>query len=463
MQEKSTILNLQNEFASIFLSFKLAIQPTKLVIGLLAVSAICIVGWLMDLKPTVTVLKNTAGRTLATELDIYLQNPELVREFISKKADKSEQLPKINLRTRRRQPVSKDAQSSIAGKNRQGLFSTLWHFNSNRFHVALVAISEFDIVAFKKAVNELLVAAKWALKFHFMYSAVFLLISLALTAVAGGAICRITALQFALNEKPGITQALKFSIGKFKSFFLAPILPLFFVAIAAVVMMIVGLIANLPWLGELFLALMMPAVLIAGTFATLFIVGGILGAILLYPAIAYEASDCFDALSRAYHYTCKKPWRTIFHTVTAGLYGALCYIFVRFFIFLLLFTSRFLLDAFIWVNNKSGTEKIDALWPKPTFFTLITDNLANPENLFQDISAFIIRIVLLLVVGLLVAFIVSFFFSASTVIYALIRQNVDGTATATIKNGFGNNDIKSHNNSGYCKQMPKSTPDAQTD
>ena len=69
-------------------------------------------------------------------------------------------------------------------------------------------------------------ALVWAFTHHTVYSVVFLTIVLVILSLAGGAICRIAALQFARGARPGLRQALRFSRRKLASLVAAPIGPL---------------------------------------------------------------------------------------------------------------------------------------------------------------------------------------------------------------------------------------------
>ena len=62
---------------------------------------------------------------------------------------------------------------------------------------------------------------------------------------------------------------------------------------------------------------------------TLVLLGTVGGFNLMYPTIAVEGSDSFDAISRTFSYVYARPWRMLFYTLVAIVYGALCYLFVR--------------------------------------------------------------------------------------------------------------------------------------
>jgi hypothetical protein len=68
------------------------------------------------------------------------------------------------------------------------------------------------------------------------------------------------------------------------------------------------------------------------------------------------------------------------------------------------------------------------MWPIPTFPDFLGSASANPPNWSTSIGAFLIYVWVLVVVGLIVSFVISFYFSASTIIYALMRNRVDRIA-----------------------------------
>ncbi len=120
-----------------------------------------------------------------------------------------------------------------------------------------------------------------------------------------------------------------------------------------------------------------------------------------------------------------------FYTAVAMVYGAICYIFVRFFAFLLLWSTRWflLLGVEIWAKIiGKETNKVAAIWPAPSFVNLSAATDLAEANWPEVFPAFIVQLFLLVIVGLLVSFILSFYFSANTIIYSLMRNKVDGTA-----------------------------------
>ncbi len=390
-------------FPKIFKTFRMAIQPTKLIIAFLALAIICLAGWIMDFSETVVAAEGAQGKI--TELDIYMTNPAQVDSYIE----------------------------GFKGKSRGlGVFSTLWHFAATKFQGAVDSVFAFDIPGVMKNIADYFKAVEWALRHHFVYCIIFFVIKLAVISIAGGAICRIAALQFARGEKPGLTEALRFSTKRFTSFFTAPLVPVGIIIFIGLFIFLLGLIGNIPWAGELIMGIFVLLALIAGALIAVVLIGAFAGFNLMFPAVAYDGSDCFDAISRSFSYVYAKPWRMGFYTAIAAVYGAICYTFVRFFTFLLLGITHRTLQLGVWVENSKEVDKLTAIWPKPEFMNLLGSSNVVTTNWAESLAAFLVLLCLLGVVGLVVSFIISFYFSANTIIYSLMRNKVDNTAVEDI-------------------------------
>ena len=195
----------------------MSIQPTKLIIIFLALCIICLAGWLMDFSRT--VVARGEGVTAVTELQVYIDSPNLFQHFIETNKELTD--------------------------NRKGVFSTLWHFAAARFHGAVGSLFTRDVAGLSKNIRDCFRAAGWALRYHSLYYVIFFVIKLAVISVAGGAVCRITALQFAQGEKPGLTEAIRFSAKRFASFFTAPLAPLGIIAFMGLFIFLLGLAGNI--------------------------------------------------------------------------------------------------------------------------------------------------------------------------------------------------------------------------
>jgi hypothetical protein len=301
---------------------------------------------------------------------------------------------------------------------RAGVFSTLWDFAARQFHAAIMP---FDNVGLVECIVRCAQTLVWAFKYHTIYSIVFFGVVLVVLSPAGGAICRLTALEFARDERPGLGRAWRFVRRKFASLVVTPVVPLIIALLLGLPIIALGALGNIPYAGELIIGLLLPLALGLAPFIAVVLIGAAAGLNLMFPAIAYEDSDSFDAIGRSFSSVYARPWRMGFYILMAAVYGAACYLFVRFFALLLLWVTR----GFLQIGIRDG--KLLAIWPEPSLDNLLGTAAAAPETWSLWLGAFLLRIWVLGVVGLMVSFVISFYFTVGTIIYALMRNRVDGT------------------------------------
>lgn len=321
----------------------------------------------------------------------------------------------------------------------QGLFSTLLHYEAARLADIARAAYEWNWTGglaandqrapgIIKSVQRFFTAAPaWAFGQHWFYFTLWFLMFLAVWAVFGGAIARISAVQVARDEKLSVRQALRFSLSKFWSFFSAPLIPLGIVLLVGIICALGGLLTNVPFIGPILVGLMFFLALAAGVVMTLVLLGAGGGLNLMYPTIAVEGSDSFDAISRSFSYLYARPWRMAFYTAVAIAYGALTYLFARLFVYLTLLTTRFFAGWLVFTHADSRQGLWEVLFPAPNFWSLPPDIDFMTLGGGEVLGAFLMSVWIFLMIGLLGAFLISFYFSANTVIYYLMRREVDAT------------------------------------
>jgi hypothetical protein len=386
----------------------MAIQPTKLIITSAALALICISGWIMDFSNSVAVTRDDNNKILISELQVYMASPT--------PADAREGIKRLRERN-----------------HRSGVFRILWRAAATHFKNAVNSVFRHDILGVVNNINAFFKSLEWAIKYHLIYCTIFFVIVLAVLSATGGSICRIAALQNAQGEKPGLSEAVRFSTKRFKSLFTAPLVPAFIILIVGIFIFALGLLGNIPIAGEIIIGLGMPAAMFAGTLIAVVLLGALAGFNLMFPAVAYDGSDGFDSISRSFSYVYSKPWRMLFYSSVAAIYGSISYTFIRLIAFLALSVTRTFLQVVTWTKNSVGqANKIDAIWPKPDFINLFgTSNVAAVTS-SEKIAHFLIYICVLVIVGLVVSFIISFYFSANTIIYSLLRKKVDNTEITDI-------------------------------
>jgi len=140
--------------------------------------------------------------------------------------------------------------------------------------------------------------------------------------------------------------------------------------IGLIVAVVAGLVLLIPWLGEIIVGALFFLALAAGFVMTLVLIGTAGGFNLMYPTIAVEGSDSFDAISRSFSYVYAKPWRMLFYSAVALAYGAITYLFVRLFIYLTLLLTWFFVGLFVFRHVGSDENLWPALMPRPSFISL---------------------------------------------------------------------------------------------
>ncbi len=394
-------------FPNIFRAFRMAIHPRKMVISFLGVLLVTLAGLALDLTETVVVAPSQS-----TELDQYVQSKAAFERFIQNQSDEG---------------------------FRTGVFLTLVKFGVERFEAILGTLQHLGVESIFVVIDNLgqgFKAIEWAFRYHLLYSILFFAVMLAVSAVTGGAICRMAALEFAQEERPGLVESLRYGIRRFVSFYGAPLTPVAIVAGFGSLIFVLGLLGNIKYVGEILVGLSMPLILIAGVLMMLVILGTLGGLNLMFPTIAFENSECFLAVNNSFRYVFARPWRLGFYTGVALVYGAISYAMTRFFVFgLLLSAYRFLELGFLEDNAK-----LLRLWQEPRFESLYTLTLPNHEIVTESIGAMLIQVSVLSIIGLLVAYVVSFCFSANTIIYALMRKRVDNIDLTQVKSIYDEDD-----------------------
>jgi len=279
-------------------------------------------------------------------------------------------------------------------------------------------------------------AKVWLAVLHPFYAILFLvLICLPTWAFFGAAICRIAALEATRDERLPISKALAFARDKFWSFVAAPLLPLGIVIILGALMWIGGVIGALPGFGTFVAPLFLFLAILGGLVIALIVVGLVLGAPLMYPTIAVEGSDAFDAVSRSFSFVGERIWRSLLYGGIALVYGSICFVFVKLVARIALVAVHFFVGLSMNWGSASGphgniAHKLDAMWHAPAldFSTPFYGDFSQSE--VTGWSAFGRFLIALWVYGLfavVAGFLISYYHSASTLIYLLLRRDVDAT------------------------------------
>jgi len=273
-----------------------------------------------------------------------------------------------------------------------------------------------------------------------VYFLLALLWTLATWAYFGGAITRMAAVQVARKEKISLPEALRFTRSHLLSYFSAPLIPLIGILIFCILLLIFGLLQNLiPVVGDIVVGgLGWPLVLLAGLIMAIILVG-LVGWPMMYATISAEGSDSFDALSRSYSYVLSNPWQYLWYSLVALAYGAVVVFFVGFMGSLMVNLGKWgvsLADIFpdrdpaylcIYAPTSFGWR--DLLLAGGNEAVAASGAPVHPDqwHWYNNVGAAMVAFWLYLAFLMVIGFGYSYFWSASTIIYLLMRRKVDDT------------------------------------
>jgi hypothetical protein len=231
-------------------------------------------------------------------------------------------------------------------------------------------------------------------------------------ALFGGAVTRVAALQLTREQPLGLRPALDHARSKFGAYFLAPLMPLVGVLIVGFLPWLLGLLMRLD-AGVLIAGILWPLVIVAGLLITILLLGLLFGWPLMWPTIAAEGTDSFDALSRSYHYVYQRPLRVVLYAFVASLLGLVGVVLVNFF-------AASVIEFSLWPTRWGMGEARSAE---------VLQALTAPANSGGMLAggAGLIAFWLGLVNAVAVAFQFAFFWVSATAIYLLLRRDIDGT------------------------------------
>jgi len=194
------------------------------------------------------------------------------------------------------------------------------------------------------------------------------------------------------------------------------------------------MLLRVPILGDVLMGPLFALALLGGFVAAVLIVGLMIGGGLFWPTVAAEGSDAFDSFSRSLSYPLSRPWKAVLYAIIATLLTAVSWVCVNLFTFLALSITRAMVgfgtSPFGWWNRgtaESPIRKLDLLWPQGGLSALYAWPNWSSLSWYEYFSASWIAIYVMLVIGLMWAFLATFYFCSSTVLYFLLRRDVDAT------------------------------------
>ncbi|MGH7242594.1 MAG: hypothetical protein ACREJD_04185 [Phycisphaerales bacterium] len=246
---------------------------------------------------------------------------------------------------------------------------------------------------------------------EFSWGSLIAIISVAVLLIAGGAISRIAACDFAHGVRISWVEALGFAIKRWVSLIFCFAGPLLLAVLVYLALAAAGwALFSIGWM-QIVGAVLFVFALLGATLAVALLVLTVLGAPLLVPAVACEGADAIEAMQRAYAYVPARPLRYglyVFLTVVVGMLAVAAAVAIASGV-----TTFALTAAGAWVKQ-----------PPRTFL----DPMATPAGATE----WILRLWIGLPLAIAAAYSFSVLFSGCTVIYLLLRRVVDGQTVTDI-------------------------------
>ncbi|MCG3180712.1 MAG: hypothetical protein BIFFINMI_03075 [Phycisphaerae bacterium] len=272
----------------------------------------------------------------------------------------------------------------------------------------------------------------WLFAAHWIYAVIFAVIFLFVWSVAIGGVARAAALQATRDEKAGLGECLRFGLRKWYhnlGAMLAPII--IFLVLSVLVAAPVSLVGLIPGFGGVWIGIWFGLVMVVSFALAMLLILLVAGGLLMAPTVAVEGSDAFDAITRSSQFVLSRPWRASFYGLVAAGYGTICYLFVRTVLFATLKVSHFVVGLFDFTSRtevRAGAGKWDLMWSGPTFENFHGSGLSPAGiNGVDWFGGYLVNLWIMLVGGLLVAWVISYLVSSSTYIYLLLRRAEDAT------------------------------------
>ena len=229
-----------------------------------------------------------------------------------------------------------------------------------------------------------------------------IVIWLLLWGVAGCALSRMAAVEVAKSERTGLGSALRLAFRYVFDLVYAPGLPLLAAAFLGLIAAGFAALSRIPGAGPAVAGALWCIPLALGFGMLLVLIGATAGWPLMVAGIAVERSDGFDGLSRAYGYIYDRPWHFVWYVIVAIVIGGIG-----------VFAVACAADLGVLLADGS------AAWG------LAADSGALAgARVWHAVLAYLVQ-----------GYVASYFWSASTIVYMLLRQSSDGVQLTELDSG----------------------------
>lgn len=215
----------------------------------------------------------------------------------------------------------------------------------------------------------------------------------AVWSIFGVAICRLAARRFTRQEEGSFRKSIQFGLSRSVHGIVSPLLPAAAAAVVMIPAVMIAMAGRFPLFGPTLATVLSPLILMCCLAAATLLIAVVVGWPLMLAAIATDDCDGFGGLSRSYSLWTGRPWYFAWCLIMMGAVGAVV--------------------AFL--------ANVLAQWTLSLANHVLIFGMGETAQMFA-----VSRGVQLLLVLLFKAYCISFFWTNATIIYALLRQSVDG-------------------------------------
>ena len=250
-------------------------------------------------------------------------------------------------------------------------------------------------------------------------------LSLVITMVLGGAIARLAATQACSGESVGLIETMRFTWPRAAWYVIAPLIPLSVAGVIWLILAIAGAVlfnvSGLNVIGGFFFFLF----LAGGLIASCLLIFSVLGSSMMPAALAVEGTDAFDVVSRVFTFLIYRPAKYLFLIAGILIYGAFSY-----------FIIAAVLLLTLWITKTAAStwcQELLAISPTPAELPLHSSYLIDESHRgTYAMAAWLIKVWSGLLMTLSFAYAISYFFTTQTWLYLILRRDVDGTDFADL-------------------------------
>ena len=422
-------------FGSILKAVATSLQPSRLLISLLAITVLMLGGQIWDEVTPSTVSPEglTAGLhdgNLGLEEEGVLRRSQRPwgEETDSEGSPDMQSVLSMLQAARSSVPVEDREQLDrvirrIDSFRPRGAFESTVQYLEVHFNLFVEGAVHFHPTAVYTAILGTvyhLPAHLWSAEqgwFLIIYGIFFLLV----LSVAGGALCRMEACQLSANERLTMREAMLHGVETWWRSFSALAIPIVLGGVVCAVLLLIGLIfMSIPLLNIL-TALVYGLVLLLGFLLVFIILGYLASGTMLLPAVAVENCEGGDAMQRAYAYILNRPLHMLASVIVALVGLILGWLVVQ---LVAVFTVNMTAEIVgTWTMNDTYVE---AGTLSSIFGQVGSDGKTGTSMWYVSWGGSLVSWWMMLVQYLVAGWIFSYVMAASTRIYLLMRRACDG-------------------------------------